>query len=327
VQYPGVAEAIRADLSNFALLYRFSTLLYPSLEPGPVIEELRERLGEELDYRHEARSQSRFAELYEGHPFIHVPRIFPSHSTERVLTSELATGRRYAEVLADDEPRRARWGEIIYRFVFGSLLRFGVFNSDPHPGNYLFGDDGRVSFLDFGCVKYFPDAMLANWRQLVRSHLAGDRAAFRARLVALGFFRAETALDDDALYDWFGYFYEPISRDREFTFDRAYAAASIAHVLKPAGRFAPLGKQLNLPRDFVFANRLQWGVYSILGDLGARANFHRIQREFLERDPPCDELGRLDAEHFRKFTEARGLSGCDLAMTPDGLRERRAGAA
>ena len=109
-----------------------------------------------------------------------------SHSTARVLTSEFVDGRRFADVLAARRRRRAsRYGEILFRFVFGSIVRHGMFNGDPHPGNYLFDDDGRVVFLDFGCVKYFPPDMLTNWRALVTAHLAGDRAAFARQLVAL----------------------------------------------------------------------------------------------------------------------------------------------
>src|SRR5262249_47198548 len=154
--------------------------------------EVRARILEELDYAREARNQRMFAALYEGHPFIRVPRVIDGWSTARVLTSEFVAGRRFADVLADDQATRDRWGEIIYRFVIGSVNRFGVFNGDPHPGNYLFDDAGRVVFLDFGCVKFFPADMLRDWQALVQSYLAGDRAAFRAFLIKLGFFAADS---------------------------------------------------------------------------------------------------------------------------------------
>src|SRR5207244_352990 len=115
----------------------------------------------------------------------------------------------------------------------------GVFNGDPHPGNYLFDGDGKVVFLDYGCVKYFPETMLANWSALVRAHLEGDRQEFRRRLVALDFFSSTEALDTDALYDYFGYFYEPIQSDRPFTFTREYNQRSFKQVFKPEARFQP----------------------------------------------------------------------------------------
>jgi predicted unusual protein kinase regulating ubiquinone biosynthesis (AarF/ABC1/UbiB family) len=298
IQYPGVADAIRGDLDNAALLYRLMTPLFPGLDPRPVLDELRARIGEELDYAREADNQRRFFRLYDGHPFIRIPRVCDSHSTARVLTTELVTGRSFAEVCALDEATRARYGEIIFRFVFGNIIRHGIFNGDPHPGNYRFDPDGRVAFLDFGCVKYFPSEMLGDWRALVRAHLAGDRGAFVAQLVALGFIPSGDGFDREVLFDYFGYFYEPIQEDREFVFSRAYNARSFKQVFKPEGKFAGLAQRLNMPRDFVFVNRIQWGVHSVLAHLEARGNFHRIERELLLGEPPATELGRLD-HHFR----------------------------
>jgi predicted unusual protein kinase regulating ubiquinone biosynthesis (AarF/ABC1/UbiB family) len=295
IQYPGVADAIRADLGNAAMLYRMISPLYPGVDTRSVVDELRGRIIEELDYAREADNQRAFHRLYQDHPFIRVPRVHDSHSTARVLTTEFVEARRFADVLALDETTRSRYGEILFRFVFGSIIRHGMFNGDPHPGNYLFDADGRVVFLDFGCVKYFPDEMLTNWRALVTAHLAGDRHAFAQQLVALTFIPSTDGFDLDVLFDYFGYFYEPIQHDREFVFTRDYNSQSFKQVFKPEGSAAGLSKKLNMPRDFVFVNRIQWGVHSVLAHLGARGNFHRIQREHLFGDAPSTELGRADA--------------------------------
>ena len=305
IQYPGVADAIRADLGNAAMLYRMISPLYPGVDTRSVIDELRGRIIEELDYAREADNQRTFARLYEDHPFIRVPRVHASHSTARVLTTEFVAARRFADILTLDEAERSRYGEILFRFVFGSILRHGMFNGDPHPGNYLFDADGRVVFLDFGCVKYFPDDMLANWRALVTAHLAGDRRAFADQLVALTFIPSTDGFDLDVLFDYFAYFYEPIQHDREFVFTREYNAASFKQVFKPDGNAAGLSKKLNMPRDFVFVNRIQWGVHSVLAHLGARGNFHRIQREHLFGDAPSTELGRADAAWRARYASLK----------------------
>lgn len=88
VQYPGVADAMQADLDNCRLLYRMVSLVFPQLDPAPLVAEIRARLGEELDYRFELRNQERFLGLYRGHPFIHVPEVVPVLCTQRVLTME-----------------------------------------------------------------------------------------------------------------------------------------------------------------------------------------------------------------------------------------------
>ncbi|HZS42262.1 MAG TPA: AarF/ABC1/UbiB kinase family protein [Polyangia bacterium] len=320
IQYPGVADAIRADLSNAELMYRMAMMFYPGVDVGPIVDELRGRVIEELDYALEARNQRAFADLYDGHPFIRVPRVVDSHSTARVLTSEFVDGRRFADVVALDEPRRARYGEILYRFVFGSIHGFRVFNGDPHPGNYLFDADGRMVFLDFGCVKYFPEGMVQKWKSLLRLHLDGRRAEFRAQLIALGFFKADAPVDAEVIYDYFGYFYEPFHEDRAFTFTREYNAKSFGLIFKPEGKFAGLAKLLNMPRDFVFVNRIQWGIHSILADLGATANWHRIEKELLFHEPPSTELGRADAEWRARWRRERNLDGVELRLTPDGCR-------
>jgi predicted unusual protein kinase regulating ubiquinone biosynthesis (AarF/ABC1/UbiB family) len=293
VQYPGVADAIRADLANAALLQQMMRAMYPAHDPKPVIEELRGRIFEEFDYANELKNVDEFCALYAGHPFIVIPRGHASHSTAKVLTLEYVEGRRFDEVLADPPERRSRYAEIIYRFVFGTILRHRLFNGDPHPGNYLFQDD-RVVFLDFGCVKRFPDDMARTWAGLVSSHFAGDRAAFREGLVALQFLKAESALDADRLYGYFQLFYEPFRFDKEFVFSREYIASTFRQVFSPDGEFEGMSKQLNMPGHFVFVNRIQWGVFSILGQLASRANYHRIHREYLFGDPPATPLGELD---------------------------------
>lgn len=300
VQYPGVAEAIRADLANVSVLYRAVAIMYPALDPGPVVTELRDRIGEELDYQREAASQEAFRELYAGHPFIRVPRVFASHSAGRVLTSELVVGQTFAEVAAGDPTARERFAEILYRFVFGSIIQFSVFNGDPHPGNYLYTPRGEVVFLDFGCVKRFPAAMMTRWKQLVIAHLEGRAADFRALACELGFLADDAPVDAALLYDYFGYFYEPFSSDEVYTFTPEYNARSLGMVFRPSGRFAGMSRRLNMPPDYVFVNRIQWGVYSILCALGATGNWHRIHREYLCDEPPSTELGRID----RAYREA-----------------------
>jgi predicted unusual protein kinase regulating ubiquinone biosynthesis (AarF/ABC1/UbiB family) len=297
IQYPGVADAIRADLANMAMLQQMLRTMYPAYDPKPVIEELRGRIFEEFDYQNELKNLEEFGRIYGGHPFIHIPRPFPSHSTSQVLTLEFVEGRRFDEVLADPPEQRSRYAEIIYRFVFGTIMRHRLFNGDPHPGNYLFQKD-RVVFLDFGCVKRFPDDMARHWTGLVASHFAGDQAAFRQGLVTLGFVKDESSLDAERLYAYFQLFYEPFRFDRDFSFSRAYISSTFKQVFAPGGRFEGMSKQLNMPGDFVFVNRIQWGVFSILGQLAAHANYHRIHREYLFGEPPATPLGQVDRAHY-----------------------------
>ena len=174
VQYPGVDEAIRSDLDGFDTAMSPAGLLYKNFDVTPFIEEIRERIGEELDYRVEADNQRVFADYYRGHPFIHVPDVIDELSTGRVLTTELAAGARFSEVESWSQAERDLAGEAIIRFVYRSLYRLQAFNGDPHPGNYLFRPGGRVTFLDFGLVKHYSDDEADQMMDLAHAH--GHRA-------------------------------------------------------------------------------------------------------------------------------------------------------
>jgi predicted unusual protein kinase regulating ubiquinone biosynthesis (AarF/ABC1/UbiB family) len=194
-----------------------------------------------------------------------------------------------------------------------------VFNGDPHPGNYIFDADGRIVFLDYGCIKFFPEPMMAVWRKLVCAHLDGNQSDFMHQVLALGFFKPEAKLPTQPVFDYFGYFYEPFRVDRTFTFTRDYNAKSMEMVFKPKGDIAPLHRQMNMPPDFLLVNRIQWGVYSILAQLDAVGNWYRIHREYLFDDEPSTDLGRADHAYRARWCAERKLPQ-HLVVTPEGIR-------
>src|SRR5690606_38289998 len=109
-------------------------------------------------------------------------------STRRVLTTELVDAMRFSEfVERGSKSAKDRAGEVIFRTCFRSLFVHGVYNGDPHPGNYLFHEDGSVTFLDFGCVRRFDADFIATWKAFARSVIDGERDVFRDRFRALGF--------------------------------------------------------------------------------------------------------------------------------------------
>ncbi len=214
VQYPDVAAAVRADVANLSLLVRSVRLLAPRIDAERVALELRERVLEELDYAAEARHQAAFAARFEGHPFISVPRVVPSHSAAEVLTSEYVEGLKFQDVLGGGDDARSRQGEIVFRFVYGCIFGWGTFDADPHPGNYLFDRGGsRVTFLDFGCVKYLSAPVLRAWRSFVHARLDGDRAASRAHALSLGFVEAGPEANIDRVVDALTRLYLPFRQD------------------------------------------------------------------------------------------------------------------
>src|SRR3954471_14080006 len=156
VQYPGVNTAVRADMQNLAVIMRLMKRVAPGLDAKALATEIRDRIEEELDYELEASNQRRLARIYRGHPFIVVPDVVTSLSRERVVVSDFVEGRGFEEMKQLPQEERDRIGEIVFRFYFGCMYRHHQFSGDPHPGNCLLLDDGRMAFLDFGLFKRIP---------------------------------------------------------------------------------------------------------------------------------------------------------------------------
>ena len=193
IQYPGVAEAVETDLRNAMLLLPLVKRLAPGLDAKAMAAEMRERIGEELDYELEAQNQRRIERLMRGHPFVRVPRVHLSLSTRRVLVSEYVDGARFESVRRAPEAQRDRYGEIVFRFFFGVLYRDRIALGDPHPGNYLLCPDGRVCFLDFGLMRDVDAGRVAGERAIALAVRDRNAPALKAALAASGYLPASRA--------------------------------------------------------------------------------------------------------------------------------------
>src|SRR4051812_19096544 len=255
VQYPGVAEAIRADLANTELLFTFLKIakgVVPQLKNMDVrafADEVVERIGEELDYRTELANQMEFADNYRGHPFARVPEVFPELSSDRVLTMEMVHGRRWTAVDEVDQALRDRWGKVIERFFFGNISRFSMFNADPHPGNYLFHDDGTVTFLDFGCVKRLSPETKRGFFDFHAASMDNDADRLLAVWIEHGFARAESPPPADKVLTWCRQNFAAYSQPQPFTFTPEFVSQLLGHM---ASMDKEVMRHATVPRDFVF---------------------------------------------------------------------------
>ncbi|HEY5155754.1 MAG TPA: AarF/ABC1/UbiB kinase family protein [Acidimicrobiales bacterium] len=302
VQYPGVDQAMGADLDNVGLLFAGMGQLFPGLDHKPLVAELRERLVEELDYRLEAENQTLFAAYYDGHPTIHVPKVHHRYSTRRVLTTELAAGAHLDDVAAWDQDQRNLAAETIYRFAFGSLYRLNVFNGDPHPGNYLFRPDGHVTFLDFGLVKHFTAAEIELFEVMIQAMVMDhDPAEFRRVVEDIDLLRPGMAFTDAEVVDYFGHFYEFVMTDGEYTITPEYASETVRRFFDTSGPYGEIMKASNVPPSMVIIQRINLGLYAIFAELAATANWRRLAEElwpFVD-GPPSTPMGR-EIERWRR---------------------------
>lgn len=299
VQYPGVADAIAADLDNSELLFAMLGMLFPGLEPAPIVEELRERVLEELDYGLEADNQRLFADAYRNHPYIHVPEVLDELSTTRVLTTEMAHGARFAEVNAWPDEERQLAAETLYRFVFGSIYSMGAFNGDPHPGNYLFRPGGGITFLDFGLVKRFSDTEVADFAEMIQLMVIDrDVAGYALLLERIGILAPGNGFDLDRVRDYFGHFYDFVMDDVVMEITPEYSSESLRRFFDLSGPHAEIMKAANLPPSMVIVQRINLGLYALFGDLRARNNWRRLAEElwpFVDA-APSTPMGRRIAQ-------------------------------
>ncbi len=306
VQYPGVDKAIQSDLDNAEFLYNvFAQFALKNLEVKALVDELRERMADELDYRHEAACQTDFAGRYAGHPFIRIPPVVPERSARRVLTSEWVEGMRWEEFLANaDQALKDRAGEVIMRFAQGSIHLHNVFNGDPHPGNYRFHEDGSVTFLDFGLVKKWSAGEFDRLAPVLDAVLAEDPERLVRTSIAANFLAPNHGFEPEFIFEYVRGPYEPYLTDR-FTYTREWTGKALQTVVDMQGRYGELIKKLNMPTSYVILDRVVWGVSALLSRLEATNNWRGILAEYREGAPPCTELGRLEAEWRRSVPAGR----------------------
>ena len=303
VQYPGVAEALEADLANVGMIVRLARALAPGLDPKAIAAELKERVLEELDYEHEAQNQRVFARAYRDHPFVHVPAVMTDLSRRRVLVSEYVAGRDFEAVKGLGDEERSRFGEIVFRFAFGSIYHLRHFNADTHPGNYLLMDDGRVAFLDFGMTKRLSVEQIELEQVAVDAASRKDPEGLRQALAELGFVKNPTKLDAERLMDAVmivgGWYLE----DREYQVSARRVAKVIEISTDPRSDYFNLLRKESVPADELMGRRMETGVLACLAQLRAKRNWHRIMREWVYAEPPSTELGEQEWAYF----ESRGV--------------------
>ena len=296
VQYPGIAAAIAADMDNSETIAMLLGMIFPGLDPQELVEELRARINEELDYENEAANVALFADYYRGHPTIWIPEVVEELSSRTVLTTEFVPGERFEAIYERSQDERDRVAEILYRFVFRSLNRQYVFNGDPHPGNYLLAEDGRVAFIDFGLVKHFEADEIEQFARLIRAMLDRDAETFRRTAEEVDVLRPGAPFSDDEIYDWFAAYYELILDDEEMTVTTEYAAQLLYKTFD--ARTNEILKHTNVPPTFALIQRINLGLFSLMGKLDATANWRAISEElwYWTDAPPSTPMGEAEAE-------------------------------
>ncbi len=300
VQYPGVNIAVRADMQNLGMILRLMKSVAPGLDAKAMGTEIRSRIEEELDYELEAQNQRRLARIFREHPFIVVPDVVTSLSHERVIVSEFVAGRGFEEMKQLPQAERNRIGEIIFRFYFGCMYRHHQFSGDPHPGNCLLLDDGRMAFLDFGLFKRITATAAEFELQSQRLGIERRAGELIQHLHGGGWMSDPSVYTEEGILAQFDDFTWWYTRDEEVELTPEIATEVMIQMSDPRSRYFGQMRHETLPPDHLFGRRLETLTLAVLGQLHATANWHRIAREWIYGDAPETDLGRAEAEFYER---------------------------
>lgn len=282
VQHPGIVQAMESDLDNIGLLEGMVALGGGrKLDSKRLFDEAAARLREELDYGLEARRQERFRQLHHGDHQIKVPAVIQERSTGSILTTEFVRGMRFDQATSQDSTLREAWCEALWRFVYKGNMLGGLFNADPHPGNYFFHDDGTVTFLDFGCVQEIEEVKRQQGIAVHRAARNQDEAAFKAAARAMMDLRGGG--HEERTLRQLRDIYAPLFHS-PYHITRAYSS-HLLQQMRELGAEARKGSHddhyVGLPKGFLFMNRLQFGFYSILARMDVEVDYAKVERAFM----------------------------------------------
>jgi predicted unusual protein kinase regulating ubiquinone biosynthesis (AarF/ABC1/UbiB family) len=295
VQYPGVDVAIRADMKNLAMFLKFWRSAIPTVSTPELAAEIARNMESELDYEREAQTQHELAVLFAEHPFIAIPDSVAARSGRKVVVTELFDGVSFDAICELPRADRDRVGEIVYRFYIGSLFLHNEFCGDPHPGNILLGRDGKVGFIDFGLYNRMDPVHVDFERHCMRAAAEHRSQDLFDMMVRRGVMDGDTGVTPEECLE---YVYAAAGWhliDEVITVTPAMASGSMLDAIDPRmTEFSGMHHQ-NLPPEHLFSRRADFLTFGVLGQLGARNNWHRIAREWLYGDHPATANGVADA--------------------------------
>ncbi|KOV82399.1 ABC transporter ATP-binding protein [Nocardia sp. NRRL S-836] len=280
VQYPGADEALRADLKQLLRFSRLLQAIMPGTDVRPLLEELRDRYLEELDYRDEAANQRTFAKAFEDDPHVLVPRVIAS--APKVMVTEWTSGVGLSTIIREGSAEdRDLAGQLLSEFHFSAPSRSGLLHADPHPGNFMLGTDGRLRVIDFGAVARLPDGLPKTLGRMTRLALDGRSADLVDLLRTENFIREGMPLDGEDVLGYLAPFVEPL-RTESFHFTRRWLQSQAERVGDLRSPDSQTGRSLNLPPQYLLIHRVTLGATGILCQLDA----HVKAREIVARWQP-----------------------------------------
>ncbi|NQZ33311.1 MAG: AarF/ABC1/UbiB kinase family protein [Oceanospirillaceae bacterium] len=280
IQYPGIASSIGSDMKMIRTLLlnlaNHSALLPNKTVISDVLNEIEQRLEEEVDYILEAENTVWFKEHLSGHNIV-IPSVYPQYSTEKVLTTQFLSGVHVDEWLLTNPTQTVRndLGQRIYDVFIYSAFELGKLHADPHPGNYLFMDDGQLAILDFGCINIFGKESAQQKTQLLNAFLEADATQRAARVLSV--YQGQNIIDSglsleeftsqllpllEPLYEWISMPFE--HGEYDFAKYPSCPKVSLSDAKKSNQYLA------SIPQNQMYFDRSLVGVFAMLKKMGAQ---------------------------------------------------------
>lgn len=283
LQYPDMASAVEADLGQLKTLLNLFKSMDRTIDSTEAIEEVGERLREELDYARELKHMRLFALMLADEPRIRTPEPLEELSSKRLLTMTWLEGRGLMHWLDAPQDTRNRIAELLFKAWWGPMTHYGVIHGDPHLGNYALTENAeRLHLIDFGCVRVFParflEGVVGLWRGLKAEDM--DQVAHSYEIWGFKNLNAELI---DALTMWARFIYGPLLDDRVRTIadDVPPAQYGRREAFEVRKRLKTLGPVL-IPREFVFMDRAAIGLGAAFLHLRAELNLGAMFADSVE---------------------------------------------
>lgn len=275
VQYPGAESALRSDLHQLRRMAPLLRLLSPGSDLGALVDEIRARLTEELDYRIEANNQRVFAAAFRDSEDIVIPGVLAA--SPHVLVTEWVHGTSFANVIAKGgQEERNRAAELLTVFQFASPEVAHMMHTDPHPGNFFLLDDGRLGVIDFGSAIGLPDGLPSILTSMVRLAVAHEADALVELMTRAGYVaEGAESIDPAEAMHFLAPFAEPMT-SHGFHFTREWMRTITSRYAHVHGREFRTSRSFALPAEYLMIHRVLASSVAMLCQLEAEAPYREI---------------------------------------------------
>ncbi|MBT8394139.1 MAG: AarF/ABC1/UbiB kinase family protein [Bacteroidia bacterium] len=276
IQYPGVADSITSDL---ALVKPIATSMFniKGKDSDKYFREVEDKLVEETDYLLEIEQSKAVVEACKHIPNLKFPNYYEEYSSERIITMDWMKGIHLSEFTANitNQELSNKLGQALWDFYMFQIHNLKKVHADPHPGNFLVSEKGKLIALDFGCMKTIPQDFYVPYFDLAEPENINNPEVFKNKLFELEILRTDDSKEEIAFFtrmfhEMLSLFTQPF-HDESFDFSDAEFFQKIAQLGEQYSKNTELRK-MNANRGskhFIYINRTFFGLYNLMFDLKA----------------------------------------------------------